>query len=472
MRNRSIARRLIATVLLLELLSALGITAASVLYERRTRMRAFEVVLRGRADSLLGAVGDAEDANDNVMLDTTEFSVPANDLYKVTEDGGGELGQSKTWRDDLQPGDSESSGCRPHDDIVCTKINGQRYRFVQLHRVRVVDPGDKGGGKTHHITLVYGASTEPVWGAINRSVRFNAITSFLLLVLTGLAIAWLLHRGLLPLRELAAQAEDVAPGRWEFHPPESARVTRELAPLTRSLETAVQRLEQSFKQQDRFIGDAAHELKTGVALVKSSLQLLSMRRRSVEEYEAGIERSLTDCERMEGIVAKMLTLARVENQQATPGVLVSSDLAASAAATAQDFVTISELRQVALSVGATETMLVRLTAEECGLLCGNLMLNAVQHSPAGSAVRVAFATEPGWVEMRVEDHGDGIEAAALEHVFERFYRGDPSRQRSTGGTGLGLAICKALVDKAGGTIAIESTVGVGTTVKVRLPQAA
>jgi signal transduction histidine kinase len=75
------------------------------------------------------------------------------------------------------------------------------------------------------------------------------------------------------------------------------------------------------------------------------------------------------------------------------------------------------------------------------------------------------------LELRIEDSGDGIEPALLPHVFERFSRGDPSRSRNTGGTGLGLAICKAIVDKAGGTIALHSEVGHGTTAVVRLPRA-
>jgi len=75
-----------------------------------------------------------------------------------------------------------------------------------------------------------------------------------------------------------------------------------------------------------------------------------------------------------------------------------------------------------------------------------------------------------WVELRIEDQGDGIEPALLPHVFERFSRGDPSRSRNTGGTGLGLAICKAIVEKAGGTIALESELRRGTTAVVRLPR--
>jgi signal transduction histidine kinase len=75
------------------------------------------------------------------------------------------------------------------------------------------------------------------------------------------------------------------------------------------------------------------------------------------------------------------------------------------------------------------------------------------------------------VEVRVKDQGDGIDSAALPHVFERFYRGDPSRNRNTGGTGLGLSICKAIVDGAGGEIHIDSLPDIGTAVMVTLPVA-
>ena len=106
------------------------------------------------------------------------------------------------------------------------------------------------------------------------------------------------------------------------------------------------------------------------------------------------------------------------------------------------------------------------------LLCSNLVLNALQHSPPHTTVKVRLQVSEGRAEMRVEDEGDGIDPALLPHVFERFSRGDPSRSRNTGGTGLGLAICKAIVDRAGGSIGLESEYGRGTTAIIRLPLAA
>jgi signal transduction histidine kinase len=274
------------------------------------------------------------------------------------------------------------------------------------------------------------------------------------------------------MRELAGEAENISIYRWNFRAPESAMETRELAPLASALSAAMQRLEASFAQQRRFVSDAAHELKTGVAVVKSSLQLLSMRQRTTEEYEAGVEVSLMDCERIEEIVARMLTLARAEHLSTAEQVSGTADLDEAAITSAQQFQSMAVVRSVTLTLAAHETALVPLSPEECALLCSNLVLNALQHSPPQSEVRMVLQPEADWVALRIEDQGDGIDSALLPHVFERFSRGDPSRSRNTGGTGLGLAICKAIVDRAGGTIELQSERDRGTTAVVRLPRAA
>jgi signal transduction histidine kinase len=129
----------------------------------------------------------------------------------------------------------------------------------------------------------------------------------------------------------------------------------------------------------------------------------------------------------------------------------------------------AELRSVTIALVSSGAAFVGLPIEECSLLCSNLLLNALQHSPRDTEVKVLLHAKGEMVELRIEDSGDGIEPALLPHVFERFSRGDPSRSRNTGGTGLGLAICKALVVKAGGTIALESEPGHGTIAFVRLP---
>jgi len=105
------------------------------------------------------------------------------------------------------------------------------------------------------------------------------------------------------------------------------------------------------------------------------------------------------------------------------------------------------------------------------LLCLNLLMNALQHSPKGSVISVDVLRFEDKVEIRICDQGEGIASDVLPYIFERFSRSDPSRSRKTGGTGLGLAICKGITDQVSGSIEILSQLGRGTTVVVRLPLA-
>jgi signal transduction histidine kinase len=465
LKTRSIAFRLIAAVLAVELASAVLVGFLSLGYERHTHLSAFDIVLRGRADAVLGAVEDTDDPQDDVMLNQADLHVPDEDIYEVRE-GENLLGRSPNW--------SGAGGGRPlasgQEAFGRLDLNHRNYRLLFLQGTRVVDPGSPDGGKVHKIAIVYGAPTDLMWAEIRGAVEFYAAGSLALLLVTGPLIAWLLHRGLVPLRELATLAGRITVDAWEFSPPESARLTPELAPLTQAIESLLQRLEHSFARQRVFVSDAAHELKTAVAVVKSSLQLTAMKQRTAEEYESGLRRCLTDSERLEEIVGKMLILAREESPGAAAGAALAAEMAVCLREAVERLETVAALRGVKVSVVAPGSgCTVSVSAEECAMLASNLLLNAIQHSPPGSEVEARLGVKDGVVELAIEDHGEGIDAALLPHVFERFYRSDPSRARRTGGTGLGLAICKAIAERAGGSIAIASGLGEGTRLTARLP---
>lgn len=506
---RSIALRLIVAVLAVELLSAVLVVFLSYGYERHIHFHAFDIALHGRVDSILGAVQDAEDPpQDHVMLVQSDLHLPPDDIYQVYDANSRLLGRSANWQ-----GVAPDFSAPPRGQFTRMIVNGRHYRVLLFNGSRNIDVAEPGGGKLRRFTILYGAPTEHVWHAINGAVEFYAAGNLLLLLVTGPLIAWLLHRGLLPLRQLAALAALVSVDSWQFSPPANARLTPELAPLTQAIENVLQRLERSFVQQRTFVSDAAHELKTAVAVIKSSLQLLGMKRRTAAEYQAGLERCLADSLRLEEIVAEMLTLAR-EESGATVGPQAGADLAESLRQTVAQLETVAVLRGVQVTVtlqpaaekpvwpagqgmmkpapvgqgfspdvmsaessGASAPEVcfsIPLVAEDCSLLLSNLLLNALQHSLPGSAVEVRLAQQADAVEVQIQDHGEGIDPAALPHVFDRFYRGDPSRARATGGTGLGLAICKAITERAGGSIVLASQPGPdlpnqGTTVTVRLP---
>jgi signal transduction histidine kinase len=464
MKPYSISRRLIITVLLVELLSALSLSAAAMFYERHVRFHSFDIMLRGRADSLLGAVQDAEDTQDNVMLDGTEVNFPQEDIYEVQDAGGRVLGHSPNWT-----GPDAAMLAATAGRSFRLSLHGAHYRVLRIEGLRIVDPGDKGGGIPRRVSIFYGAPIGRVWHDIWRAVGFYALVSLALLAVSGILLWWALNRGLAPLRELAAQASGVSVDSWNFNPPQPARMIAELAPLTAALETLLAGLERAFTQQSQFVGDAAHELKTAVAVLKSSLQLLTLKQRTALEYERGIERCQLDCDRMEDAVAKMLTLARVETKTELPQAHYAIDLLDTLQQVLRQFESMAELKRIRILVSATGPVMVDTDPEQLHLLCGNLLLNALQHSAAGSTIRVVLRHDAIGIDLDIEDDGDGIAPQDLPHVFDRFYRGDPSRSRNTGGTGLGLAICKAIVSRGQGTIEIASELGVGTRVMVRFP---
>jgi signal transduction histidine kinase len=473
-RTRSIAFRLIVAVLAVELVSSIAVIFLSLGYERHIHMVAFEVMLRGHADSLLVAVQDSEDPQAHVLLDTSQIKAPPDDVWEVYDQAGRLLGRSPNWQ-----GVTQSQRDNPEDDFFRSSVNGRHFRIVRLHASRMVDAAEPGGGKLRPVTILYGGPTEHVWHAIRSAVEFYAAGDLLLLIVTGPLIAWLLHRGLLPLRQLAGLAAQVSVDAWQFSPPASAYTTPELAPLTHALESVLKRLEQSFLAQRAFVSDAAHELKTAVAVVKSSLQLLNMKPRSAKEYQAGLERCLADSRRLELLVADMLALARVESPGSASNEGPATDLVACSRQAFGQLETAAAVREVQLISSVPEAEVkVGMVPEDCGVLVCNLLLNAIQHSPPGSTVEMNLSFDTDLPKrtavLAIVDRGEGIPADALPHVFERFYRGDPSRTRNTGGTGLGLAIAKAIAHKAAGSITITSQTNPsqpdsGTTVTVRVP---
>jgi signal transduction histidine kinase len=206
-------------------------------------------------------------------------------------------------------------------------------------------------------------------------------------------------------------------------------------------------------------------LKTAVAVTKSSLQLLTLRPRGAVELGAALERPLADMERMEMLVMRMLTLGRVDEQE--QGAAEGADFGEVVQVSVDALRPLAQLRGVRVQARCDGELAVNLNEEDGVILCTNLLSNAIEHSAAGTGIVVEAVRERGVALLRVIDQGEGIAPEVLPHLFERFYRADKSRSRRTGGSGLGLAICKAIADRAGASMEVQSEPDRGTTVTVR-----
>jgi signal transduction histidine kinase len=462
MRKHSLSHQLIGGVLLAELICAASFSAVAIGHEMHGRRHAFDVALRGRADSLMGSVQDAEDPEDNVMVDPSELVVPKQDVYEVLSPTGRVLGKSASATDAVFAGlaSSQTPG------YFNFRVNDAHYRAIRFNGIRVIDR-DENGGLRRPVTVLYAAPTRDLWRETLEAVRFYVLASALLLAVTGVALVWFLRRRLSPLQELATIAGRVSARSWDFVPPDDVLRTTELAPIALSIEELLKGLRQSFERQRQLTGDAAHELKTSIAVLKSSLQLLTLSPRTAEQYEAGLDGLLVDTERMEDLATRMLALARLEESPAEQG--ESSELRSAVQTVAERLQPLAALKQVVLEVTAGETGKVAMPADDAEVLCSNLITNALQHSAPEGRVLVTVQRHGSVTELRVVDEGEGIPETALPYVFERFYRADRSRSRNSGGAGLGLSICKAIVERSNGTIHIKSALGKGTEVWVTLP---
>ncbi len=463
MKDHSLVRRATIAVLSIELVCAIGLAATAVWHERQARLRALDETLGGRADSLIGAVQDAEDPQDNVKIDPDEFSPPPSDEYAVYNPDGKVVGTSS--------GDLAVVALKNKDGIQNLRSGRRWFRVLQRRGMRIIDRFETGGvGLRRPVIVVYAVRSDHVWHEVMEATRFYVVLSLGSVALSAVLLIFLARRLLHPLHELASAASSIQPAVLQFNPPLSAMRTKELRPLAEALAQTTVRLRNAFEAEKRFISDAAHELKTAVAVVRSTIQVLGMKTRSEDEYRSGIEQILDDHQRVEDLVSRMLMLARFDEEGSSFDGEI--DLAEETARSLKGLTTYAELRAVSLKIGdCSPALKIRMRPEALETLVSNLVMNAVQHSPRGSEVLVSVRAESPKVVLEVRDSGDGIAEQNLPHVFERFFREDASRSRETGGAGLGLSICKSIVERAGGSIEIRSKKGGGTLVTAQFDRA-
>ncbi len=466
----SIKRNLVYTVVLSQLLLAVGLLLVGIVYTRKRLISALDSGLQGRAASVAALVRYNDDGSSNVYFDQTMLPPSLDpvhpDLFSVWKESSGKLlARSTNWPVGLEVGPAE----RHHWDF---KVDHQRYRGLRISAVPVLDREEGQTAPPETLTIVYAAPTHRIEEQVKAAGIFIALASLILLTATTWLALWGVGRGLQPLGQLADEAANISAQNWQLRLPPPDQQPLELQPLTRSMTTMLARLERSFTQQREFLGNATHELKTPVAVLKSSLQSLIHRPRSTDEYHAGIEQCLDDMKRLEQLLEWMLRLARAEQwaHGALRRDLQLVDLSTSCEEAVERMQGLANASGMKIQLDIRNAACLRADPEDLQLVWNNLLENAIRYSSSGKTVDVSVSSNgAGRTLVTFVDHGSGISPQDLPHIFERFYRGDPSRTRATGGFGLGLAIAKALVEAYGGTINAASEPGAGTQVAVVLP---
>jgi two-component system, OmpR family, heavy metal sensor histidine kinase CusS len=275
-------------------------------------------------------------------------------------------------------------------------------------------------------------------------------------------------RGLRPIVRIAQSARRITASHLQERL-DSEQVPDELAALVDSFNTMLARLEDSFRRLSDFSADLAHELRTPLTNLLGRTQVTLSQVRGVDEYRETLESNVEEIEQLSKLVSDMLFLAQADRAEAALE-LEEVDLHAESARVAEYFNVACEERGIEIDVRGQGV--VRADRVMMRRAIGNLLSNAIRHSPDGERIEIEIERRAGTITISVNDRGPGIPPEQQSRIFDRFYRADPSRARHSGGSGLGLAIVRSIARLHGGMVAMSSDPGKPTVFALTLPDAA
>jgi two-component system heavy metal sensor histidine kinase CusS len=276
------------------------------------------------------------------------------------------------------------------------------------------------------------------------------------ILLTGFLGWFAARRGLAPVRNIARVAKGISATRLGDRLPYES-VPPELADLAASFNGMLGRLEDSFRRLSDFSSDLAHELRTPVSNLMTQTQVALARSRSAEEYREILYSNLEEYDRLARMIADMLFLAKADHGLIVPN-RENIDLANEVDELIGFYEALAEENSVRVSrIGIGSIPGDRLMIRRA---ISNLLSNAIRHTPRGGLIKVEVrALGNDGIRIAVENPGEAIPQEQLQRLFDRFYRADPCRQRSSEGAGLGLAITKSIVEAHGGAISVSTENG-------------
>ncbi len=352
---------------------------------------------------------------------------------------------------------------RPERAIAIKGRHGQPFRITSA-AAQVGSPPTQ----TDTIQIAIDVSPEEELLARYRLWFFGILLgTFAIFPVVGYKIA---RHGIRPVEEVAAMARRISSTNLQERiRPEG--YTFELASLAGTFNNMLDRLEESFERISRFSADIAHDLRTPVNNIRGEAEVALARARSIDEYRDVLGSCLEEAVRLSELIGDLLFLARTESPL--------TNLHRERVDVAELLRGVREYYEASAADGGislitklgADPVIAELDRSLVQRAVGNLVSNAVAHTPPGGSVVLATNSENAAIRIEVSDTGVGIPAEALPRVFDRFFRVDSSRSLASGGTGLGLAIVQGVMLLHGGKAEIASQPGQGTQVTLRMPVA-
>jgi two-component system OmpR family sensor kinase len=376
-------------------------------------------------------------------------------------------------------GETVPGGSAPSPHLPDTVGPPTGHAGPELVRYLTV-PGEAGAGRYRvrasigegdQAMLLVATSLRDVDSTLHRLLLVELVVAAVVLGAIVALGLWLVRVGLRPLDAIGETATAIAAGDLSRRV-ERAEERTEVGRLGLSLNAMLAQIESAFRAREaserklrRFVADASHELRTPLAAVRAYAELYD---RGAADRPDDLERSMRgigrESERMSLLVDDLLLLARLDDGRPLERVPVRLDeVVGEAVDTAR---AVDPDRSIELHA---EEAVVAGDRDRLRQIVDNLLANVRAHTPSGTPASVSVTRRDGSAEIAVRDAGPGLDEEQLAHVFERFYRADPSRARASGGVGLGLAIVAAVAEAHGGTVSARSQPGEGTTFAIALP---
>jgi heavy metal sensor kinase len=324
------------------------------------------------------------------------------------------------------------------------------------------------GGGLYSVQLA--SNVTPIYSLLHRFLWIAVATIPIILLFAGIGGYWLSRRAMQPVYEITNAARRIGERNLSDRlvVPEPRD---ELRQLSETLNDMLARLERAFNRITQFTADASHELRTPVAMIRTTAEHILQRERTVPEYQQLVGQILIESETTTDLITKLLALARAD-ERPEEGVREPIDLREVVAELAGSLRVIAKQSDLELNVCLADgEFVVQGDRREIRTLVLSILDNALKYTPRGGTVDVQLENGGTGILLRIHDSGTGISEADLPHIFERFYRADQSRSRDTGGVGLGLSIAKSIADAHGAKIMVSSVDGRGSTFAVLFPYA-
>jgi two-component system heavy metal sensor histidine kinase CusS len=342
-----------------------------------------------------------------------------------------------------------------------TGSNGKQFRVLATTAILEGSPGDL-------VTIHVAVDVSGKDAILKRFQFWFWITSALLVILFPLIGYQIARQGIRPVEEIATTARRITSSHLD------ERIVAEgypyeLASLAITFNDMLDRLEDSFERISLFSADIAHDLRTPVNNIRGEAEVALTRARTIDEYRDALESSLEEAVHLSSLIGDLLFLARTESPlnhlrlEPIDIVLLLGGVREYYEASAADAgVTLAGIVSTGPVITSVDKALIQRAV-------GNLISNAIACTPKGGSITMSTQIIDGSVRIEVSDTGEGIPEEALPRVFDRFFRVDPSRSKTSGGTGLGLSIVQGIMQLHRGSVEIASNPGHGTQVILWLP---